>query len=197
MDIRTFEPRLSAAAAASRTDRITLGSYLRGRIESLLGRGRDHEAIYPLYYPDYIAYTTVELRRVARSSRTVKFLVGIDAVTGRVGEVDIELPPRERRDVDGAAVIRPDLDRSDAESEWSEWIFPFLDRKYRPVKRPEYVLDRVELVYVPYWLVDYGTLEGSFVVSGLTKQVESVEAMKPVKGYYEQTLAEAASGADA
>ena len=197
MDIRTFEPRLSASAAASRTERITLGSYLRGRIESLLGRGRDPEAIYPLYYPDYIAYTTVELRRVARSSRTVKFLVGIDAVTGRVGEVNIELPPRERRDVDGSAVIRPDLDRSDAESEWNEWIFPFLDPRYRPIKRPEYTLDRVELVYVPYWLVDYGTLERSFVVSGLTKQVENVEAMKPVKGYYEQALTEAAPEAGA
>ena len=149
MEIRTFEPRLSPGAATDRTDRITLGSYLRGRIESLLGRGPGHEAIYPVYCPDCIAYTTVELHRVARSSRTEKFLVGIDAVTGRVSEVNIELPPRERRDVDEAAVIRPTLDRSDAESEWNEWIFPYLDCKCRSVKRPEYALDRVELVHIP------------------------------------------------
>jgi len=197
VEIRTFEPRLSPGAAADRTDRITLGSYLRGRIESLLGRGPGHEAIYPVYCPDYIAYTTVELHRVARSSRTEKFLVGIDAVTGRVGEVNIELPPRERRDVDEAAVIRPTLDRSDAESEWNEWIFPYLDCKCRSVKRPEYALDRVELVHIPYWLVDNGTLEESFVVSGLTKQVERVEATNPVQGYYERTFVDPTSGTGA
>ncbi|WP_129113430.1 hypothetical protein [Halegenticoccus tardaugens] len=190
MEIQTFDPRLSAASAVDRTDRLTLGSYLRAKVATLIGIEHTPNAVSPVYYPDYIAYTTVELHHVTRSTRTVKFLVGIDAVTGRVGEVDIELPPREEQSVKKISVIPPRLDQDEAGAKWREWILPYLDRTYRPIKRPEYTLDRVELIYVPYWLIDYGTLDESFVISGLTRQVEKVEDLQPVKEYYERTFTE-------
>lgn len=186
--VRTFPPRVTASSAVNRTARISLGAFLRDRIESALGASDAPDAVHPVYYPDYIVYTTVELRRYLRSDRTVKFLVGVDAITGRVGEVDVDLPEREPRFVDPGAVLRTGLTEEEVESEWRDWIFPYVDRRYRPYKRPEFHLDEIELVHVPYWIVDYGSLDGSFAVSGLTKQVERVESMKPLKGYYENVL---------
>ncbi|WP_254538535.1 hypothetical protein [Halomarina litorea] len=186
-EVRTFDPRLDAGTATERTDRITTGAYLRSRVASLFGRDERPADVSLVYYPDYVAYTTVTLHRYVGGDRTVKFLVGIDAVTGRVGEVDVDLPTREARRVDPSAVIAPDRSPVDAEAEWEEWLFPYLDRRFRPVKRPDYTLDDLELVFVPYWLVDYGSAEESYVVSGLTKQVEEVVSLKPVEGYYAET----------
>lgn len=186
MEIRTFDPRLGARAAVERTDRITIGTFLRAKLSSLLGREEEPEAVSLVYYPDYVAYTTVELRRYLRDDRTVRFLVGIDAVTGRVGEVDVELPPRETVEVDPDRTIPVELAPAEAESEWRDWILPYVDRRFRPVKRPEFLLDELELVHVPYWLIDYGTLADSYVVSGLTEQIEEVVSLKPVEGYYER-----------
>ncbi|MFC7009566.1 hypothetical protein [Halalkalicoccus salilacus] len=184
MEIRTIDPKLDAESATARTDRITLGAFLVGKLRSLLGRDEQPLNVSLVYYPDYIAYTTVELHRYARSDRTVKFLVGIDAVTGRVGEVDVDLPERRSVDVVPSDVIRPDLSVTDAEDEWREWLFPYLDRRFRPIKRPDTALDELELVYVPYWLVDYGTVDNSYVVSGLTKQIEAVTSITAIENHY-------------
>lgn len=184
MEIRTIDPKLDAESATARTDRITLSAFLIGKLRSLLGRDEQPLSVSLVYYPDYIAYTTVELHRYGRSDRTVKFLVGIDAVTGRVGEVDVDLPERRSVDVVPNNVIRPELSVTDAEDEWQEWLFPYLDRRFRPIKRPDTALDELELVYVPYWLIDYGTVDNSYVVSGLTKQIEEVTSITAIKDHY-------------
>jgi len=184
MEVRTFDPRLSAAAAADRPERLTPRTFVLSKLAGLLGREADSGTVYPLYYPDYIAYTTVELDRLLRSDRRVRFLAGVDAITGRVGEVDVELPGREAREVDDDAVIPVSVDEEAARSEWRDWIFEYVNRRFRPTRLPDFSLDELELVYVPYWLIDHGTVSESFVVSGLTKQVERVEDLKPVREYY-------------
>lgn len=184
MRIRTFEPALDAQSAVARTDRMTIDTFLLAKLSGVLGLDREPDAVSLVYYPDYIGYTTVELQRYLRSDRTVKFLVGIDAVTGRVGEVDVELPRRSPVETDSEAVLDAELTPTDARDEWDEWIFPYIDRRFRPIKRPEYSLDELELVYVPYWLIDYGTLADSYVVSGLTQQIEEIVSLAPIERYY-------------
>lgn len=137
MEIRSFEPRLGEAEAVDRTDRLTLRTYLRSKVRELMGRSGEPEVVMRLYYPDYLAYTTVELRRLARGERTVKFLAGIDAITGRVGEVDVDPPDRETIDVPEARILETAISEAEATEQWRDWIFPYLDRTYRPLKRPE------------------------------------------------------------
>jgi hypothetical protein len=184
MEIRTIDPKLDAESATARTDRITLSAFLVGQLRSLLGRDEQPLNVSLVYYPDYIAYTTVELHRYVRNDRIEKFLVGVDAVTGRVGEVDVDLPERRSVDVVPSDVIKPELSVADAEDEWQEWLFPYLDRRFRPIKRPDTALDKLELVFVPYWLIDYGTLNNSYVVSGLTKQIEEVTSITAIEDHY-------------
>ncbi|WP_101295885.1 hypothetical protein [Halegenticoccus soli] len=190
MEIRTFDPRLDAETAVARADRITIGTFLRARAAALLGISEEPLDVSIVYYPDYIAFTTVELYHYLTSDRTQKFLVGIDAVTGRVGEIDIELPSRNTVEADPDKVIARELTPDEAREEWKDWLFSYVDRRFRPFKRPDFSLDELELIYVPYWVVDYGTVANSFAVSGLTKQVEELVSLKPIKGYYEEVYQE-------
>lgn len=187
MDVPVLASRLTAKEAVSRTDRITLSAYVMAKLRSALGRESEPEAVYPAYYPNYIAYTTVELHRLVRKNRTVRFLAGIDAITGRVGEVDVELPDRMTASVDPNTVLERQIDGEQARAEWRDWLFTYLDRTYRPVKRPDSSLDELELRYTPYWIVDHGSASDSYAVSGLTKQVELVEDIGPLTDHYEQS----------
>lgn len=184
MEIRSFEPRLDEAAAVGRTERLTVPTYLRSKLRGLLGRSREPESVMWLYYPDYIAYTTVEFDRLARSDRTVKFLAAVDAVTGRVGEVDLELPDRETIEVPDERILPVEISEGKATEEWRDWLFPYLDRAYRPVRRPESSLDRLELVYTPYLIVDYGDRGERYAVSALTEQVELLEDVEALEAGY-------------
>lgn len=184
MEIRSFESRLDAAEAVGRTDRLTLRTYLRSTVRDLLGRSGEPESVTRLYYPDYLAYTTVELRRLGRAERTVKFLAGIDAITGRVGEVDVDPPDRETVDVPEVQVLETAVPEAEATERWRDWVFPYLDRTYRPLKRPEFTLDRLELVYTPFWIVDYGREGDCYAVSTLTRQVELIEDVEALAEHY-------------
>ncbi|MFC6905682.1 hypothetical protein [Halalkalicoccus tibetensis] len=185
MEIRSFEPRLDEAAAVGRTERLTVPTYLRSKLRGLLGRSPEPESITRLYYPDYIAYTTVEFDRLARGEKTVKFLAAVDAVTGRVGEVDLELPERETLEVPDGRVLPIEVPEEGATEAWREWLFPYLDRSYRPVRRPESTLDRLELVYTPFLIVDYGEEGERYAVSTLTKQVELLEDVEALEAGYD------------
>ncbi|MFC6768536.1 hypothetical protein [Natrinema soli] len=187
MELPCFEARLNADEAIDRTDRLTPTSFLVSTLRSLLGRSDDADPdVTVLYYPDYLAYTTVTLRRVGRSDKDDKFIAAVDAATGRVGEVDVTLPDIETREVPDERVVPIEYDEDDAEREWDEWLFSYVDRTYRPVKRPETSLDRLELVYTPYYVVDYGpdSDEDRYAVSALTKQVELLEDIPPLADEY-------------
>ncbi len=192
MEISCFEPRLDADEAIQRTDRLTVTTALLSAVRSLLGR--DDEAdpdVTVLYYPDYLAYTTVTLRRVGRSDKDEKFIAAVDAATGRVGEVDVTLPDVETQTVSEDQVVPIDFDEDDAEREWNEWLFTYIDRTYRPVKRPVTSLDRLVLVYTPFYIVDYGPDEGRYAISALTKQTELLEDVPPLEAAYSTPSAHA------
>ncbi|MDL5363511.1 hypothetical protein [Halalkalicoccus sp. NIPERK01] len=185
MEIRAFAPQLEEAAAVDRTDRLTVRTYLSATIRELIGRGYEPETVTTVYYPDYLAYTTVELDRLVRGERTVRFLVGIDGITGRVGEVDVDPPDRVTVDVSPASVLPAAVSEDGATDRWRDWIFPYLDRTYRPVRRPESTIDRLELVYTPFYVVDYGDAGERYAVSALTRQVELLEDIEPLEARYD------------
>ena len=91
IDVRTIGPRLSTTEAVARTKRMTLGRLFRTRVAGLFGREGSPE-IYPAYYPDYVAYTSVTLHRYVGGDRDLKFLAGIDAITGRVARSTSSCP---------------------------------------------------------------------------------------------------------
>lgn len=186
MDRACFEPRLDADDAAGRVDHLTFATLARSALRSLFGRSDDDAdpTVSVRYYPDYLAYTTVTLRRVGRGDREERFIAAVDAVTGRVGEVDLTLPDVETRKLAERRVVPVELDPADAEEQWEEWLFPYVNRTYRPIKRPETALDSLDLVYTPYYVVDYGPEGNCYAVSGLTEQVELIEDLPPLAATY-------------
>lgn len=186
MEHTCFEPRIDADEAAERTARLTATTFLLSTVRSLFGRDDDNPTVSVLYYPDYLAYTTVTLRRIGRSNTDEKFIAAVDAVTGRVGEVDVTLPDTETRDLDSDYVVPVEIDPEGAETEWNEWLFSYVNRTYRPVKRPETSLDSLELVYTPYYIVDFGADGECYAVSALTKQAELLEDLPPLETTYDR-----------
>lgn len=189
MEITAFEERLDEASAIERTRNLSLREYVSAWLADRFGWETDDGGgefdVTVVYYPDYIAYTTATIRQTLRGEKTLKFLAGIDAVTGRAGEVDVELPDRRTIDPDPDFVIRPEVDPEDAESNWREWLFRYVGRYHRATEMPEYSLDELELVYTPYWVIDYGSAEESLAVSDLTGRTAKVEEIEVLEEFYE------------
>jgi hypothetical protein len=187
MEISALEERLDEESAVERTRNLSAKDYVYAWLANRLGwenEGREFE-VSVVYYPDYIAFTTATIRQTLRGEKTLKFLAGVDAITGRPGEVDVELPPRRTIDVDPDRVIQPQIDEEEAESTWREWLFKYVGRYHRATEMPEYSLDELELVYTPYWIIDYGTLEESLAVSDLTGRTAKVEEIEVIEEFYE------------
>jgi hypothetical protein len=190
MEIDAFEERFDERSAVDRTRNLSTRNYVFAWIADRLGRANERPDfdVTVVYYPDYIAYTTATVRQTLRGTKTLKFLAGIDAVTGRAGEVDAELPDRRAIDVDPGRVIPPQIDAEEAESTWREWLFTYVGRYHRAAEMPEYSLDDMVLVYTPYWIIDYGTAEESLAVSDLTGRTAKVEEIEVIEEFYERYL---------
>lgn len=189
MEIRTFDRRLDRAEAIKRTRNLSTGRYLRHLLAETFGRGSGptDPTVYIVYYPDYIIYTSVVYKRL-RNTETHKFLAGVDAVSGDVGEVDVDLPDSHLQDVDRNVRIEPQLTEAEARDEWNGWIFEYMSRKYRAIKLNEYEIDDIELIYTPYWIIDNGSIEDSLAVSDLTRRTAKVDEIRVIKEFYEGYL---------
>ena len=191
MDIRTFDRYLDTAEALEHTRNLSAKRYLRSVIAERFGIGgiETDPDVYIVYYPDYILYTSVVYTRL-RNTESRKFLAGVDAVSGSIGEVDVELPERHTQDVDPSVRIEPQLTEAEARDEWNVWIFDYVSRNYRALKINEYEIDELELVYTPYWIIDNGTIEDSLAISDLTRRTAKVEEIQVIKEFYEDHLSE-------
>jgi hypothetical protein len=186
MQIETFERTLDEETAVERTRNLSLTRYLRSRLSALRGRPRSTEehTVHLIYYPDYIAYTSATIQQSFGRTRSLRFLAGIDAITGAAGEIDVELPSYGTEDVDSSRVIVPEVEEGRARETWREWLFEYVGRYHRASGMPQYSLDRMELVYTPYWIIDNGTLDRSLVVSDLTRRTAKVEEIDVVERFY-------------
>ncbi|THE64118.1 hypothetical protein D8Y22_14495 [Salinadaptatus halalkaliphilus] len=186
MEITAFEKRLDETTAIERTRNLSTKEYVYTWLADRLGWELDDQEfdVMIVYYPDYIAYTTATIRQTLRGNKTLKFLAAVDAVTGRAGEVDVELPTQRTIDADQELVIPPQIDAEEAESTWREWLFKYVGRYHRATEMPEYSLDELELVYTPYWVIDYGSMEESLAVSDLTGRTARIEEIEVLEEFY-------------
>jgi hypothetical protein len=190
MEITTFEKSLTEETAIERTRNLSLKQYVLHRFSNRFDwlSTVTEPTVYVVYYPDYIAYTSVTIRRTLRGTESLKFLVGIDAVTGSVGEVDVELPHQRTVNIDPSWVIAPQIEASEVNDRWREWLFEYVSRHHRATAMPEYSLDELRLIHTPYWLIDYGTRTESLVVSDLTRRTAKVEEIEVIEAFYREYL---------
>lgn len=177
-DIQTFEKRLTTDEAINRTKRFTLRTYMYTSLRSILGFCEPPEDIYCVYYPNYFIYTTIKLDRIFKDKKEEKFIAGVDGITGRVGAVDVDLPDYQEFSINPTALIEAKINHEDAKQNWRDWLFGYLNQKYRPIKLPDKSLDGIDLVYTLYWVIDNGSVENSFAVNDLTNQVNKLEDME-------------------
>lgn len=187
-EIRTVEPRVTRADAVERTATTSAWGYLRRWMRTQFGTAPDPVRVRQLYYPNYVAYTTVTIPRRFASDRVERFLGGIDGMTGRSGAIDVDLPDRTGRQVTSDCVLDPEIVAEDARGEWRDWVFEYASRKFRPVRRPEFDLDSLERVYVPYWIVEFD--DATYAVSGLTRAADPIETIPSLESHYRPSEAD-------
>jgi hypothetical protein len=184
--IQTLDRQLTEADAIKRTASTSLWSYIGRRFRRLQGTTPTPERIETIYYPNYIAYSTVTIPRRFASERVEKLLGGIDGLTGRTGAVDVDLPSQETRREDALRVLEPTITRNEVRDEWREWIFEYTSQKFRPIHRPDFDLDVLRLVYVPYWIVEFS--ESTYAISDLTKAADQITTHPQIARCYQDLI---------
>lgn len=182
-EIRTIAPQITRSEAVEQTARTSAWSYLQRRVRTWSGTASEPTQIQQVFYPNYIAYTTVTIPRRFASDRVEKFLGGIDGRTTHSGAIDFELPDRTRQQVTPDHVLSPDVGEDDAQVEWRDWVFEYVSRKFRPVRRPDFNLDSLELLYIPYWIVEFD--DTTYVVNSLTRAADVIETIPPLDDHYQ------------
>lgn len=184
--IQTLDHQLTKADAIERTASTSLWSYIGRRFCRLRGTTPTPERIEMIYYPNYIAYSTVTIPRRFASERVEKLLGGIDGLTGRTGAIDVDLPSRETRCEDALRVLEPTITRDEVRDKWREWIFEYTSQRFRPIHRPDFDLDALKLVYVPYWIVEFS--ESTYAISDLTKAADQIMTHPQIARCYQDLI---------
>jgi hypothetical protein len=184
--IQTLDHQLTEADAIERTASTSLWSYIGRRFRRLWGTTPTPEYIETIYYPNYIAYSTVTIPRRFASERVEKLLGGIDGLSGHTGAIDVDLPSQETRHEDALRVLEPTITRDEARDEWREWIFEYTSQKFRPIQHPNFNLDALKLVYVPYWILEFA--ESTYAISDLTKAPDRITTHPQIARCYQDLI---------
>lgn len=180
--LSTVDIQFSRDNAVKRSVTASFWRYAQRVLRTVIGSPRAPNRVCRLYYPNYIAHTTITIPRRFASDRVEKILSGVDAMTTHTGVIDVELPDQTTRRVDDNHVLIPEMNRDDVHAEWREWIFEYASREYRPVARPDFALDSLDLLYIPYWIVEFN--DETFAVNGLTKAADPIDTHHALAEHY-------------
>lgn len=123
------------------------------RVRRLLGGRLDEQVrIGPqLYWPIALVHATA--RSTGRRQWIDRVQGAIDLVTGRVGLVDLEIPPSREIGAREVDCIPARVGRSSATALWHEYFRDHVDRQRKPLRPPELSIDRMERVWLPNHVV--------------------------------------------
>lgn len=192
MNITTFEHQYTPEMIVERVTQDNSTSGIWSILMKAFGdnkRDKPYESIYQVYVPLFITYVDIELNRNIKNNISDNFIIGINSITGAVGEID-QLPTQQESDVDSRSVLTPILNEMEAHSKAEEWIFKYVDRTYRTLQMPQYEVD-VYSRHLLYWLVDLGSFEYSYAINDLTGRRDSVDSLVGVSEYYNNNISDA------
>lgn len=149
---------------------------------------KPYKCIYQVYFPLFVTYVDIEFNRKMEEAKSDSFIIGVNGITGSVGQID-QLPDQQELEIDSRSVLNPVLNEMEARSRADEWIFKYVDRTYRALRMPQYETE-VYSRYLLYWLVDVGSFEHSYAINDLTKRRDSVDSLKGIDEYYENSISE-------
>lgn len=104
-----------------------------------------------LYWP--IALVHASAVSTGRRQWTERVHGAIDLVSGRIGLVDVDLPPHDSVEADTDRLVKPRLGKSEALASWHEYFRDYVDRRWKPLRPPALSVDEVAQVWVEYQVV--------------------------------------------
>lgn len=150
---------------------------LRARLRAALGAPERVRSAGTLYVP--VAVMEASATGTGRRRWHDRTRGMVDLLSGRVGLVDRELPPREPREAPAGDVVPALVPPQQASQLWHEFFRDHIDRRRRPMRPPQLVLDRCERLWLPLHLihVDGGD---SLVVDAITRRTDPVSLFPAV-----------------
>lgn len=143
---------------------------LWARAGALVGRHEPASVEQELYWPVAIVHATAA--GTGRRQWVERVQGAVDLVTGRVGLVDLHLPPAEAVETDPARLITPRLDHEAATAAWHEFFRDHVDRRRKPLRPPALSADRVQTLWLRNTVVAAGSRR--LLVDPLVARVEDL-----------------------
>lgn len=140
------------------------------RVRVLLGREEPIELERELYWPIALIHATAQ--GTGRRAWTERVQGAVDLLSGRVGLVDVDLPPVRELPVPPADRIEARLSRSAAQAVWHEFFRDHVDRRYKPMRPPVLSLDRIDRLWLPNHVVS--SAGRRFLVDAMVARVEEL-----------------------
>lgn len=151
MSVATALVLLDTPRSRERSIEMVRSRSLASAARERLGRGGSVEVDRELYWPIALVYAAA--RGTGRRQWTDQVLGAVDLVSGRVGIVDIDLPPTRDLTAEDRDLIPARMRRPLAERLWHEWFRDHIDRRRKPMRPPALSVDRIERVWLPNHLV--------------------------------------------
>ncbi|WP_046469250.1 hypothetical protein [Allosalinactinospora lopnorensis] len=159
-------------------------------LRRLAGRRQPPRVCGDLYWPVDLAVAAAMIELPFRAARSARVALARDAVTGRLGVVDVALREREETSAAPGELVAA-VAAADDEA-WLEFARDQVVRRYRPSGLVGLELCERERVYVPYHVVAEG--DSTFLVDRLMHRVEPARSLR---GEAEETVASGGGGAHA
>lgn len=137
------------------------------------------------YWPITLVKGVAAVKLPFRRPDDVRVAGAVDAVTGRCGLVDVELPVLEQRDAGDAVVIGECFDQDAVRTRWREFFRNYVVRKFRPSAIERLDIVEFEPCYLPYRVA----VDGSrvYLVDELMHRVDPLDQLPEVAPYFAGT----------
>ncbi|WP_154402158.1 hypothetical protein [Ornithinimicrobium cavernae] len=177
MSVATTMVLLDVPRSRERSIELVRRRSLVSVVRERLGRGDPSVVDRELYWP--IALVRATASGTGRRQWRDQVLGAVDLVSGRIGIVDVDLPPTRELTAAEGDLIPARMSRTVAERLWHEWFRDHTDRRRKPMRPPALSVDQIERVWLPNHLVTAGGRR--FLVDPMVGRVEDLRNVPSVE----------------
>ncbi|KKM10015.1 hypothetical protein SY88_15275 [Clostridiales bacterium PH28_bin88] len=175
LKISTIQPALAPAPAGQLLKRRSRAVHI---VNLLFPRREDFRYLDTFYSPVFLLYASTSIRRMLKKEwEAIKLLCAMDGITGRAGMVDHDLPQRRELRAPSDQVLPTRFDDAKILHRGVDFFRRHVERQFRPVDAERYLIDKMELFYLPAFVFADGFNKRFYAVDPLTHRVDPVREL--------------------
>ncbi|MDW7673058.1 MAG: hypothetical protein SCK28_00840 [Bacillota bacterium] len=181
ININAIDPKVSREQAEGLVRNRSLFTSLLSKL-SLYKEEFKREGTY--YYPIYLLYSSVRIKKPFSQWRQLKQLCALDGITGRYGIVDYTLPEIKEIELASEKVMSSQFSKDTVVARGVQHFCRYVERCHKPVSAETYNIDMVKEVYLPYYVFSTASGTKVFTVDSLTGRVDPIKETPVLEQLY-------------